>query len=169
MAFIAVAAAFVGGVALGRGTAPKPVAAVPVPEAPPPPKPVEAAPPPSPEPQPTASAGSSEASGAASAAPESKSAATAKADGPPFNTKAASTNLGIAAARAHGCHMRGDPAGNVSASVTFANNGRVSDVAIAAPHTGTKTALCVTYKLNTVRVPPYGGSPETVTQAVALK
>lgn len=109
------------------------------------------------------------ASPAASSASEPKVAATTKADGPPFNVKAASTNLGIAAARAHGCHMRGDPAGNVSASVTFANNGRVSDVTIAAPHTGTKTALCITYKLNTVRVPPYGGSPQTVTQAVTLK
>jgi hypothetical protein len=168
IAFIAVAAAFVGGVALGRGTASRPVI-IPVPEAPPAPKPVEATPPPSPEPKTASSADSAAAPPAPSALPEPKSAAPAKVDGPPFNAKAASTNLGIAAARAHGCHMRGDPAGNVSASVTFANSGRVSDVTIEAPHTGTKTALCVTYKLNTVRVPPYGGSPQTVTQAVTLK
>jgi hypothetical protein len=173
LGFIGVAAAFVGGVALGRNSAPK-LAAVPIPEALPPPKPAEAAPAPSPEPAATtppaaASAASAPPAEAAPSAASPEGKATAKADGPAFNTKAAATNLAIAAARAHGCHMRGDPAGVVSADVTFAANGRVSDVNIAAPHTGTKTALCITYKLNTVRVPPYGGSSQTVTQPVALK
>ena len=173
LGFIVVAAAFVGGVALGRNSAPR-LAAVPIPEAPPPPKPVDAAPAPSPEPAPTtppagAASGSDAASAPAASAREPKANAGAKADGPAFNAKAAATNLAIAAARAHGCHMRGDPAGVVSAAVTFAANGRVSDVNIAAPHAGTKTALCITYKLNTVRVPPYGGSSQTVTQPVALK
>jgi len=168
LGFIAVAAAFVGGVALGRGTAPRPLALVPVPEAPPPPKPVEATPPPSPEPSapPAASAATAE---PAPGAGERASVATPASAGPPFNSKAAATNLALAANRAHACHMRGDPAGSVTASVTFATNGRVSEVAIGAPHTGTKTALCITYKLNTVRVPPYGGSPQTVKQAVTLK
>jgi hypothetical protein len=172
LAFIAVAAAFVGGVALGRNSAPK-LAAVPIPEAPPPPKPAEAAPAPSPEPAattpPATASAASDSAAPSTAAPEPKATAAAKADGPEFNAKAAATNLAIAAARAHGCHMRGDPAGVVSAEVTFAANGRVSDVTIAAPHTGTKTALCITYKLNTVRVPPYGGSLRTVKQPVQLK
>ncbi|HWP09582.1 MAG TPA: hypothetical protein VNN72_27765 [Polyangiaceae bacterium] len=171
LAFVAVAAAFVGGVALGRHSAPK-LAAVPLHEASPPPKPAEVAPTPSPEsatPPAVASATGESAAASSASAPEPKATAAAKADGPAFNTKAAATNLAIAAARAHGCHMRGDPAGVVSAEVTFATNGRVSDVSIAAPHTGTKTALCITYKLNTVRVPPYGGSVQTVKQPVQLK
>jgi len=170
LGFIAVAGAFVGGVALGRGTAPRPLPVVPVPEAPPPPKPVEATPPPSPEPTtsapPSASGGTAE---SATSAGGHEHAAAPPSAGPPFNSKAAATNLALAANRAHACHMRGDPGGNVTAAVTFATSGRVSEVAIGAPHTGTKTALCITYKLNTVRVPPYGGSPQTVKQAVTLK
>jgi hypothetical protein len=172
LGFVAVAAAFVGGVALGRGTAPRPPALVPVPVpvpvAPPPPKPVEATPPPTPESSAPPAASTATAELAASAGEHAAAAAPPSA-GPRFNAKAAATNLALAANRAHACHMRGDPGGSVTASVTFATNGRVSEVTIGAPHTGTKTALCITYKLNTVRVPPYGGSPQTVKQAVTLK
>lgn len=170
LGFIAVAAAFVGGVALGRGTAPRPLAAVPVPDVPPASKPVEAAPPnPAPETPPPPAAPSAATPEPAAAPRGREAAASPSSAGQPFNTKAAAMNLGLAAARAHACHMRGDPGGSVVASVTFATTGRVSEVTIAAPHTGTKTALCVTYKLNTVRVPPYGGSPQTVKQNVVLK
>lgn len=195
----AVLIAFGGGLALGRGTAPVPLPPVPVPAAvaapPAEANPTPAAPatttnepataPPSTTPSEPAvvAQGATErapASGTATsaslaAAVEANLGGSAKEDGKAagsstFNAKAARTNLELSAGRAAKCHVAGDPAGAVTAAVTFGTNGRVTDVNVTTKgFAGTKTAQCIANKLRTTRAPAFSGSPQTLDASVTLR
>lgn len=170
--------AFVGGLLLGRGTAPvkppvptpsaaaSPLAPVVVPKA------TAAATPPSPPAAPanTVAEVSASASPAASAAPDSAKTAAPKPVLEPFNAKAARTNLSVAVARAQRCRDQTAPAGSVSAVVTFVPSGRVADVTVITPaYAGTHTGKCIVSKLKTAQVPPFSGEPETMKKTFALR
>jgi hypothetical protein len=113
------------------------------------------------------------------AATEPKPAAPAPASKPaeggggakqPFNAKAARTSVDRAAARAKTCRDSRDPAGSISATVTFAPTGKVSDVAITTPrYATTKTGRCVISRLSDARVPEFTGSPVTVKKSIVLR
>jgi len=192
VAGVVVLVAFGGGLALGRGTAPAPLPPVPVPAA-------VAVPTPevhSTSSVPAASASEASPSPAGTsttAAPAPSDAATAATSGPSlaaaveaklgaaskegkeggastFNAKAATTNLELSAGRASKCHVAGDPAGPVTAAVTFGVNGRVSDVNVTTKgFSGTKTAQCIANKLRTTRAPSFKGSAETLNVSVTLR
>ncbi|HEV8551336.1 MAG TPA: hypothetical protein VGQ57_19945 [Polyangiaceae bacterium] len=184
---IALLGAFASGLATGRVTAPLPLPPVPVPAAPSPVKTADPAAAPELGAAPVSaastlasSAGPSGlgATASAVAARDGKPAAeirtapasTETSGGAPFNAKAAKVNLGNAAVRARHCHVNGDPKGTLSTEVTFGASGRVAEVTITTDgFAKTKTAQCVSAKLGTALVPPFGGQPQTVTQTVALK
>lgn len=195
---LAVLVAFGGGLALGRGTAPAPLPPVPVPAAvatqalevnptpttttattegspaaaPTAPSTPSVAAPASPEPG-TANGAATAAS--LTAAVEANLGGSAKEDGKApvsstFNAKAAKTNLDLSAGRAAKCHVAGDPAGPVTAAVTFGTNGRVTAVDVTTKgFAGTKTAQCIANKLRTTRAPSFSGSPQTLNASVTLR
>jgi hypothetical protein len=87
-----------------------------------------------------------------------------------FNSKAAKTAVDRAAARTKSCRNSRDPAGSVSATVTFAPSGKVSDVTITTPgYAGTKTGACIESLLRQARVPEFSGNPVTVKKSLVIR
>lgn len=100
---------------------------------------------------------------------------TAKPAPPPppaadeFDRSAASAALNAAAARAMGCKGDG-PAGSTSVSVTFAPSGRVTSARVeGGTFAGTPTGGCIATAFRSASVPPFGGSPVTVTKKVSIR
>lgn len=88
----------------------------------------------------------------------------------PFNRKAAAAAVDRAALRARSCRDSRDPAGSVSATVTFAPSGRVSDVSVTTPrYANTKTGRCIVTRLSEARVPDFSGAPVTVKKSLVVK
>jgi hypothetical protein len=87
-----------------------------------------------------------------------------------FNSKVAKSAVDRAAARTKGCRNSRDPAGSVATTVTFAQSGKVSDVAITTQrYVGTKTAACIESRLREARVPEFSGGPMTVKKTVTVR
>jgi hypothetical protein len=107
---------------------------------------------------------------AAAAAPAAKAPEGGGGPRRPFNAKAARLAVDRAAARAKSCKDARDPAGSVSATVTFAPSGKVSEVAITTPrYANTKTGTCVASRLREARVPEFSGNPVTVKKSLLVK
>jgi hypothetical protein len=169
-ALAAIAAAFVGGIQVGKmnPNAPPARAAAAAMPAPPAPRPAAAevvAPPP------TATSVPASAS-TASERPEGASATTRVAHGKPlpaFSTKAANAALAQVNSRARACKKPGSPGGTALAMVTFGTSGRVEDVTVSGARiAGTPIATCIAAVLSTAKVQPFAGNAQTVKRAVKI-
>jgi hypothetical protein len=63
------------------------------------------------------------------------------------------------------CKKAGGVTGPGTASVTFANDGTVTGVALEPPYAGTPAGDCVTNQLRRVKANPWTGAPQTVRHA----
>ncbi|HTQ06336.1 MAG TPA: hypothetical protein VMI54_20890 [Polyangiaceae bacterium] len=149
---------FVGGIGLGRSMTPRalPPVAVPAPF-------TASVAPASPSPTSTPSAITEPA--AAPATPPAPAKPPA-----PFDAPAARAALDTAVNAANTCRATGDPKGTIPTTVTFAPSGTVSNVAInSSRYAGTKTARCITERLNEVHVAEFSGSPEALKRVVTVR
>jgi predicted Zn finger-like uncharacterized protein len=118
-----------------------------------------AAPKPSPEPV-------REAPRAVVAAP--RPAAAVESD-QPFNMGEAKAKLGAAASAASGCKKPNGPTGTGRAVIVFAPSGAAQSASInGEPFEGTPTGACVASKFRAVRVPPFSGSPFSVSKSFTV-
>jgi len=91
------------------------------------------------------------------------------AQGPDFDKAAASAALAAAAADASGCKVEGDPSGQAHVNVTFAPSGRVTSAIVTGPpFAGTATGGCIARKMRGATVPPFDGSPVTVSRTLNI-
>jgi hypothetical protein len=90
--------------------------------------------------------------------------------GADFDKGAAKAALAVAAGRAAGCRKDGDPNGIAKVSVTFSPSGRVTGPRVdGPPFQGTPTGGCIAQAFRGVSVPPFEGSPVTVSYSVTVK
>lgn len=105
--------------------------------------------------------------------PKSKSGASApkQASGSAaFDANAARSALAAAAASASSCRQLGDPAGTVKVMVTFAPSGRVtSSVLAGGVFSGTRAGGCIAARMRSAKIPPFSGSPVTVSKSLAIR
>lgn len=88
----------------------------------------------------------------------------------PFNAKLARAAVDRAAAGAKGCRAKGDPAGSVATSVTFATTGKVSNVAITTKrYAKTKTGSCIASRLAEASIPPFSGKASPVKKSITVR
>jgi cytoskeletal protein RodZ len=88
----------------------------------------------------------------------------------PFDPGAARSALNAAAGSASGCRQEGDPSGTASVVVTFATSGRVTSATVnGPPFAGTRTGGCIASRMRSARVPPFSGSPITVSKTVTIQ
>ncbi len=88
----------------------------------------------------------------------------------PFDTGAARSALNAAAGSASGCRQEGDPSGTATVVVTFATSGRVTSATVnGPPFAGTRTGGCIASRMRSARVPPFSGSPITVSKTVTIQ
>jgi predicted Zn finger-like uncharacterized protein len=101
------------------------------------------------------------------AAPDPPPPAPAPASGgAEFNRGAASAALGAAAGGAKGCKKADGPTGSGRVKVTFAPSGNVTTATVdGPPFAGTPTGGCVASLFRGAHVPPFDGSPVTVTKS----
>jgi len=93
----------------------------------------------------------------------------ADAGAAPFNKSAAISALGSAAANAAGCKVPGGPTGSGKAIVTFAPSGRVTSANVSGgKFGGTSVGGCVASRFRGARVPPFSGSPVTVSKSFTV-
>jgi len=83
---------------------------------------------------------------------------------PPLNRSAAITALSSASMQTASCRSSSGPAGRGQATVTFSPDGHVQGVSVSAPFSGTAVGSCVTRAFRGARVPPYQGSPVTLSR-----
>jgi predicted Zn finger-like uncharacterized protein len=83
-----------------------------------------------------------------------------------FNMGEAKARLGAISSAAQSC-KRGDTAGSGRVEIVFAPSGAVQSASLVpgSPFEGTSTGACVVARFRTARVPPFGGSPFTVTKS----
>lgn len=87
-----------------------------------------------------------------------------------FSKSAAIAALAAAAGRASACKQPDDPSGGASVSITFAPSGRVTSSKVSGPpFQGTKTGGCIAAAFRSATVPPFEGSPVTVTKNVSVR
>lgn len=86
-----------------------------------------------------------------------------------FDRGAAQAALGGAAGSAKGCKKDGGPTGSTKVQVTFAPSGRVTTVNVGAPFAGTPVGSCIAGAFKGASVPPFSGSPVTVSKSVSIK
>lgn len=101
--------------------------------------------------------------------------ATATAETPPsgggaeFNRAAASSALNGAAGAARGCKKPDGPTGTAKVKVTFAPSGSVTQSVVqGAPFAGTPVGSCIAGAFRGAKVPPFEGSPVSVTKSVTI-
>jgi predicted Zn finger-like uncharacterized protein len=103
--------------------------------------------------------------------PPDTAAATAPAAGgsdQPFNMGEAKAKLGAIASGVQSC-KRGDTTGSGRVVVTFApSGGAQSAVVSGAPFEGTPTGSCVAGRFRGARVPPFSGSPFSVSKSFSI-
>jgi hypothetical protein len=86
-----------------------------------------------------------------------------------FNGAAAKAALAKAAASVSYCPRgKNDPRGSATASVTFANSGRVSTARVGAPFAGKPIGACIQSRLRQASVPPFDGNPKTLSTRVTV-
>ncbi len=93
---------------------------------------------------------------------------TAKEPGK-FNPDAARSALGGAAGAASGCKKKGGPTGRGRVTVTFAPSGRATQATVGPPFAGTSVGSCAAAAFRSARVPPFTGSPVTVSKSFFIK
>jgi hypothetical protein len=101
--------------------------------------------------------------------------ATATAETPPagggaeFNRAAASSALNAASGAAKGCKKPDGPTGTAKVKVTFASSGSVTQSVVqGAPFAGTPVGSCIAGAFRSAKVPPFEGSPVSVTKSVTI-
>lgn len=173
----------------GQGCAPDMVAHAPAPVPTPPPGP----PPPSPKPGPgkcqcppsdlmcamkcaaQCQAGQrfDPSKGCVSSSPSPAQAAapspTNKPPAPEFDRGAAATALAAAAGAAKGCSTPGGPTGTVRVRVVYAPTGKISSAQVeGAPIAGTPVGGCIAAAFRGASIPPFDGSPVSVSKSVSI-
>ena len=92
--------------------------------------------------------------------------ADAGAGGKGFDRAAATAALSAAADAARSCKQSGGPTGRGEAKVTFAPSGDVTSATVEGPpFAGTPVGGCVASVFRGVRVPPFDGSPVSLTKS----
>jgi predicted Zn finger-like uncharacterized protein len=87
----------------------------------------------------------------------------------PFNMGEAKAKLGAAASAAAGCKKPNGPTGTGRAVIVFAPSGAAQSASInGEPFEGTPTGACVASKFRAVRVPPFSGSPFSVSKSFTV-
>lgn len=87
-----------------------------------------------------------------------------------FNKSAAVAALAAAAGRAAGCKQPDGPTGGATVSITFAPSGRVTSSKVTGPpFQGTPVGGCIASAFRSASVPPFDGSPITVTKTVSVR
>jgi len=87
----------------------------------------------------------------------------------PFNMGEAKARLGAAANSASGCKKPGGPTGTGRVVVVFATSGAAQSATITGdPYQGTPTGACVAQRFRAVRVPPFSGSPFSVSKSFTI-
>jgi predicted Zn finger-like uncharacterized protein len=100
---------------------------------------------------------------------EKKDAAPAAGSDQPFSKASAVSALGAAAGSAGSCKKLGGPTGPGKVTVTFANSGRVTTANVTgAPYAGTSVGGCVASLFRKAKVPPFSGSPVTVSKGFSI-
>lgn len=86
-----------------------------------------------------------------------------------FDRGAASTQMSMAAtiARSH-CARSGGPVGGTRVTVQFATTGRVTSASIGSPYTNTETGSCVVKVFRQAIIPPFKGSPVSVSKSINI-
>jgi predicted Zn finger-like uncharacterized protein len=91
------------------------------------------------------------------------------ASGNEFSRSAATSALGAAAGSARSCKKPDGPTGGGKVKVTFAPSGNVTSAQVqGAPFAGTSVGGCVAGVFRGARVPPFDGSPVTVTKSFTI-
>ena len=81
----------------------------------------------------------------------------------------AKAKLGAAASAAGGCKKPNGPTGTGRAVIVFAPSGAAQSASInGEPFEGTPTGACVASKFRAVRVPPFSGSPFSVSKSFTV-
>ena len=86
-----------------------------------------------------------------------------------FSPDAARSALGAAAGAASGCKKKGGPTGRGRVTVTFAPSGRATQATVGPPFAGTSVGSCAAGAFKSARVPPFTGSPVTVSKSFFIK
>jgi hypothetical protein len=87
-----------------------------------------------------------------------------------FNKSAAVAALNAAAGRAAACKQPDGPSGGATVSITFAPSGRVTSSKVTGPpFQGTPAGGCIASAFRSASVPPFDGSPITVTKTVNVR
>ncbi len=87
----------------------------------------------------------------------------------PFNMGEAKARLGATAGGASGCKKPGGPTGTGRVVVVFAPSGATQSASVTGePFEGTPTGACVASKFRAVRVPPFSGSPFSVSKSFTI-
>ncbi|MEO5727217.1 MAG: hypothetical protein ABI134_06550 [Byssovorax sp.] len=87
-----------------------------------------------------------------------------------FNKSAAISALAAAAGRAAGCKQADGPSGGATVSITFAPSGRVTSSKVTGPpFQGTAVGGCIASAFRSASVPPFEGSPVSVTKTVSVR
>lgn len=96
--------------------------------------------------------------------------AEAGAGGKAFDHAAAEAALSAAADEARACKQDGGPTGKGKVEVTFAPSGDVTSATVEGPpFAGTPVGGCVASAFRGARVPPFDGSPVSVTKSFDLE
>lgn len=87
-----------------------------------------------------------------------------------FSKSAAISALAAAAGRAAGCKQADGPSGGATVSITFAPSGRVTSSKVTGPpFQGTVVGGCIARAFRSASVPPFEGSPVTITKNVSVR
>lgn len=102
----------------------------------------------------------------APAAAPANEPAEAGAGGRAFDHAAATAALSAAADAARACKEDGGPTGNGKVEVAFAPSGDVTSATVEGPpFAGTPVGGCVASAFRGARVPPFDGSPVSITKS----
>ena len=87
-----------------------------------------------------------------------------------FDVNAANKALAAATFETAKCREKGGPAGKATIVVTFEPSGKVASATVSdAPFAGTSSGSCIAAAMKRVMVPPFSGSPGTVTKVLSLQ
>jgi len=100
---------------------------------------------------------------------ETAAAAPAGDGSKEFNRGAASSALGAAAGSAKSCKKADGPTGSGKVKVTFAPSGNVTSASVVGgPFAGTSVGGCIASAFRSAKVPPFDGSPVSVTKSFTI-
>jgi serine/threonine protein kinase len=85
-----------------------------------------------------------------------------------FSVGSARAALATATSRATACKSTDGPSGAGRVTVVFSPDGPVSSVSVAPPFGGTGVGTCVSTAFRNARVPPFTGSPVTLSQSFRI-